>query len=303
MDKTGLSGRSVITWTAIMFTALALAYFIGAVVVPVWQVRAGLHARLRRELTEEEIVEQLGGPKQAAAKMSVYMKMPGWVQENEIVGRHAVIELCKRLGPAGSSIIPDLVRYPRDPDELFLMTGVLVDLPPAPDAFVPQVASALRHEYAGVRHLAAAELSKRGVNAESAIPALIAALSDEAPRVRQCSVLALGQLGPKARPALPRLREMLERDPAVMRTCVAEAVWRIDGNTPEAVTELIKAIKHGRNQLNMDRCYSARVLGKIGPQASAAIPALEGLLTDKNASVRQAAAEALKTIKAAQEKK
>jgi HEAT repeat protein len=47
---------------------------------------------------------------------------------------------------------------------------------------------------------------------------------------------------------------------------------------------------------------AARALGTIGPAAGEAVPALEKLLTDDHQEVRQAAADALKKIKAAGEK-
>jgi HEAT repeat protein len=50
------------------------------------------------------------------------------------------------------------------------------------------------------------------------------------------------------------------------------------------------------------RRAGVEALGMIGPGASDAIPALEALAKDPHASVRQAAAKALKKIKAAQEK-
>jgi HEAT repeat protein len=44
------------------------------------------------------------------------------------------------------------------------------------------------------------------------------------------------------------------------------------------------------------RCAAARALGKLGPAAKTAVPALTKLLSDKNEDIRKAASAALKKI-------
>jgi HEAT repeat protein len=44
------------------------------------------------------------------------------------------------------------------------------------------------------------------------------------------------------------------------------------------------------------RCAAARALGKLGPDAKSAIPALSELLNDKDEDIRKAASHALKKI-------
>lgn len=57
-----------------------------------------------------------------------------------------------------------------------------------------------------------------------------------------------------------------------------------------------------RNTDRRVRTTAARVLGKAGPAARPALPALEKAARDENASVRQAAAEALEKIRGREEK-
>lgn len=45
------------------------------------------------------------------------------------------------------------------------------------------------------------------------------------------------------------------------------------------------------------RCAAARALGKLGPEAKSAIPALSELLNDTNEDIRKAASKALEKIK------
>ena len=86
-EKTGPSRRTIITWSALMFTALTLAWFVGAVVRPVWRVRGPCAAvdrfwigfRFPRgdwtQQAEKEIA-YLGGPEDAAQRLSTYLRLP-----------------------------------------------------------------------------------------------------------------------------------------------------------------------------------------------------------------------------------
>jgi len=80
--------RPMAAWTAAILLALGLAWFIGAVVVPYWQVRRAVASRLERnEVGYEdgpdyrkhgaEIVESLGGAAAAARKTRGYMIRSG----------------------------------------------------------------------------------------------------------------------------------------------------------------------------------------------------------------------------------
>jgi hypothetical protein len=59
-----------------------------------------------------------------------------------------------------------------------------------------------------------------------------------------------------------------------------------------AVRFFIRMLKYENH-----RCAAARALGKLGPGAKSAIPALSELLNDKNEDVRKVASAALEKIK------
>jgi hypothetical protein len=63
-------------WTAGILLALGLAWFIGAVVVPVWRVRALLDDERNYFGIIEGGVAKLGGPERAARPLSIYMRLP-----------------------------------------------------------------------------------------------------------------------------------------------------------------------------------------------------------------------------------
>jgi len=81
----------------------------------------------------------------------------------------------------------------------------------------------------------------------------------------------------------------------------AKPVRPASNPTPaDIAADCLKALKHKEFKVRSD---AVAVLGRLGIAAKETVPALEELLKDKDPSVRQAAAEALKKIKAAQEQK
>jgi len=126
---------------------------------------------------------------------------------------------------------------------------------------------ALKNGDVGVKIEAAKRLQWMGPSAKEAIPALEAALGDANAYVRERSIHALRDIGPAADTVVPALIGVLN------------------------------------DQERDVRRYAAFTLGHFGPKAIAARPALEKLSSDEEPHVRQAATEALKKIKAAQEKK
>jgi len=185
---------------------------------------------------------------------------------------------------------------------------------------VAPLIEALNNADANIREVAARILGNIGPQAVEAVPALTTALKDPDRRVRIQAAVALGRIGPEAKEAVPALFEAL-KDPMVreagkdalerigvdsneaipilietlqhkdMRTYAAEGLLRIG---PDAVPELIRALK---GEYGPVREYAAWILGKMGPNAKEAIPALTDALWDKDKFVRGSAQKALEEIK------
>ena len=70
--------RPMIMWTAGILVVLGLAWFIGAVAVPYYQVRAVFKLRALDVdgFFYEEGVRVLGGPERALPKIRVYLRFP-----------------------------------------------------------------------------------------------------------------------------------------------------------------------------------------------------------------------------------
>jgi HEAT repeat protein len=124
------------------------------------------------------------------------------------------------------------------------------------------------------RMLAANALGKvTGSAAAEAVSAVKPALSDVDLSVRSCAAVALGKIGPAAAEAVPELIKAL-RDDARVAVNAAQALWLIG---LRAVPALIEAL--GDLDPRVRGC-AAGALGKIGPAAAEAVPALIGALRD-----------------------
>lgn len=140
------------------------------------------------------------------------------------------------------------------------------------------------------RKNAAAELGKIGPAAKKAVSALIKVLNDEDECVRDAAAEALGKIGAAAKEAIPALIEALKEKSESPGAMIA-----LKGIGEVAIPALIEALKH-KNQTV--RRNAAQTLGRIGPEAKEAIPALVIALRDKsnNEDVRRDAACSLGNI-------
>ena len=106
--------------------------------------------------------------------------------------------------------------------------------------------------------------------------------------------------------AIPGLCERLhDTDSDVRRRAVGAlswiTVWENEKNDFKAAPALVKAIPALVDVLEHDhdesiRADAAKVLGRIGPRASAAVPALRDATKDQSAWVRSEAGEALTKV-------
>jgi HEAT repeats len=115
--------------------------------------------------------------------------------------------------------------------------------------------------------------------------------------IRAAAASALANVGKAAAAVTPALMRALSDDYRPVRAPASLALSRIGA---PAVPPLVVALKDSDPELRFNAAWT---LGRIGPEASDAMSALEVLLGDEDQMVRQAAAAALKKIKAAQEKK
>ncbi len=129
-----------------------------------------------------------------------------------------------------------------------------------------------------LRIVAIQAISAFGANAASAVPDLVEALKDSDADVRRFAAMALGLTGPPASAAVPDLVALLQSTDQPLRTPVS--------------VDLANGFRYSMTI----RYMAARALGKIGPEARAAIPILIKLLDDRDMMLRWAAAGSLAEI-------
>jgi len=113
-------------------------------------------------------------------------------------------------------------------------------------------------------------------------------LKSDDPEIQASAARVLGDMGPKAKRAVPALIEALDSSRSEVRDAAARALGNIGPDAEAAVESLIRIQKTERKFLTVEKA-----LGQIGE------PGLEPFITglqDKNASVREHAAEALAHI-------
>jgi HEAT repeat protein len=108
------------------------------------------------------------------------------------------------------------------------------------------------------------------------VPELLDALKDPSAEVRAAAARALGHFGPDLDSAIPVLLATMEHDRTDARTACAqalEAAWP----SPTFVPALLASLKSNDSEI---RYHAAQLLGRIGPEAKAAIPTLSGFLNE-----------------------
>ncbi len=167
-----------------------------------------------------------------------------------------------------------------------------------PDANIASLIRRLRDPDPYERCLAAYTLRCYGPEASAAAaPGLSRALHDLDPDVCRQAALTLGFQGPPGKAALPLLIEMLKEKPTTTRELLsftrmdaAIAVGRIGPAAEAAVPALAGALQDLRPWV---RGQAALALGQIGPAGKAALPDLRRVLKDREREVRACAAIAL----------
>lgn len=160
-----------------------------------------------------------------------------------------------------------------------------------PDS-VPALAEALdREKKASVRKSLAHALGS--VADRRSTPALLSALKDKEAEVRGAAAVGLGRYADPS--AVPFLVEALTDRDAFVRARAAAALGTIANDSRPAVPALIKLLSSDENA--EARRQAAHALGAIGDPA--ALSALEQTSQSEDPYLSQAAAEAIRRIKAA----
>jgi HEAT repeat protein len=171
-------------------------------------------------------------------------------------------------------------------------------------------------------------LGGMGPAAAEARPAITRALTDRNPSIALAAINALGRVGPLAEGAAATLIQLLVHDSRPIREAAARVLatgdysWAADPGVDEALAALTRCLSRSGStgQIALEACIglgkvavsalaetlgtgdriarenAARALGRIGPAAGAAIPALTQALQDSHPWVQNEAAKALALV-------
>lgn len=145
----------------------------------------------------------------------------------------------------------------------------------------------------GRRADAAERLAKLGDGARGAAVPLVRAAGGQDERVRQWAAAALEELGPPAPEDGPALAELLRADNTDVGYWAATLLGRLaDGRF---TGELAAALDKQRPQSVRERACWA--LGRIGPDARVALPALEAVAQETEPRLARLARSAIERIR------
>lgn len=135
-----------------------------------------------------------------------------------------------------------------------------------------------------------------------AVPALMEVLSTPDSTVRIKAARTLGCFGELAVPAAHALTKILHDKDREVRLAAAKSLWNINKNVENVVPVLVDLLEEesgAGDSSETRRMFLQTVieaLGRMGPPAKAAIPALNHMTKDKNRHVSASALHALRNI-------
>lgn len=196
--------------------------------------------------------------------------------------RSSAAQVLRKIGPAG---IAALVAVLQDKD--WSTRALAVTELGKLDQPTPEIAAAVAHlisrssEEVGVRRMALATLERFGAMAQAATPELIRLLLDKDVGFEVACVLPA--LDPTAQEAVPVLLQALQSE-KFSKWRAALALAAVRPMRPEAIPFLIDLL---RARDAADSIPIATALGRFGPEAQSAVPALIEALSRKYTSMSQ----------------
>ncbi len=204
--------------------------------------------------------------------------------------RLAVVQALPTIGAAAEPALGALLQLlPKAESQTRVQVlQVFASIGGSAKAALPEVQSLLKDSDAAVRAAALLALAKIE-EPEARLAILMSGLDDPALPVRKVAAQELAALGDKAREATTRLTAMLQRENE--RDFAFDALRQI---SPRSVPDLVTMLTDRDLAVKL---FATQRLGRLGPEARDAIPALEAILSGQERSeLKRNVTEALKRI-------
>jgi hypothetical protein len=232
----------------------------------------------------------------------MYPKLPGWLQQHltrpllaEVYWNAANLALLNNAN--GRLALPELIRmlhHQNNPAQAELIGTVAHWIGPDDTEYMPVFIKCLQDSNASVRYTAVYCLSKYGPHASAAISALTDALEDTNFGVKVSAANALWKISRQPNPAAATFKEVIKAAPSD-RWSYWAAVYlsEVDPQDTNGMPIFIGMLQNPDENMRMS---ATAILGRYGPSASAAVPALRQLVENGSSRMKTVALQALKKI-------
>ena len=253
------------------------------------------------EASQREIAATALGQIGPAAKDSVEQLAQKIKDEDEDVVRAAAASLKQIDSVATVAILSHALNHAH-PTTRVVAASVLGEIGVDARAAVPQIGNKLVDQSETVFFAALAALKQ--IEPSAVVPALVEAMKHETPEIRRRAIASLEAIGPEAKAAQSQLKVALEDSHPFVKIEAAFALWKFNADSELVVPVLIQVLKdpdsHSMmltNRLWTDpRSHAARLLGRMGKKATAAVEALTQAMRVGEQGVFNAAVSALRRI-------
>ncbi len=203
------------------------------------------------------------------------------------------LEAADALGHIGAASLPAIIARLQDQNMQPIMIMVIGQLGPEAKDAVPALIKLLDSSDDPIRREVMLALGSIGPGANAAVDKLLAMLQNQQAKLRPGAAYALARIG--AVQAVPTLKQTVkETGDRLLAMSSAWALVTLEPQNAEfvaiALPQLISGLTH---ELALVRTEAANALGRIGPRADAAVPALVKAARDPDPTVRLAAIGAL----------
>lgn len=246
-----------------------------------------------QKLNDKDAVVRRSGAEELVALGSDARRVAsGLLKKLDDPDQHVRNCLVKVLAKIGPTLLPDLLQALRNanPDIRIGAAEVLGANTESANSASTALVALMTHEREPlVRGALARALGRATANTEANLARLIDSLNtDSSIRVQTVCVQALAEKGPIAASALPVLISRFKEPDRIYRLAILDALARIGPDDPTVVSIFVEALKDP--QYIEAALYG---LSQTGSAAKTAIPSIVAMLSNKNVTVRVAAASTL----------
>jgi HEAT repeat protein len=197
------------------------------------------------------------------------------------------------LGQMGAVALPAVLPLLDHQDKQTRAAGcqIVVTLGPVAKDAVPKLTALLKDADFAVRQASITALGRIGPAAKSAAPALVELAKDKNVVIRTGSMRSLEQI--KADPKLvrPLALAALEDENALVRCRALSLLWSVAPKHPDIMPHVLDLLKQPASRFEL-----LDLVGRMGPAAARAVPALTDFVKDRDPNLRRQAIQALGRI-------